>query len=956
MKSSHPPVLSELPFALLILAQTVSAALLPYNPTRILISSRNDRTAYVFIPVSSSSSQFRLASLDLSAKITTSSPALTTISQSLPFLQDSSSVPFSAAIDSAGNITVYAGSCGEGTQAKLWRLDSTQRNLGTWLQRTPSSQVPSAGAGPDFISSAVVFPNSGIGNEFDQKLYQFGGMCPSDNATAEDWISTAEYSSSLLELGTPRVSGSARFDSVVSNAKSSPVAQAGQSLTPLSPTFTNRTDGTQAQQQGFLLLGGHTGSAFLNMSQAALFSLPQETWTYVTVSQVDLAENSLEPRSGHTAVLSSDGKKIIVYGGWIGDVNTPANPQLAVLNVADGYGGKGDWRWSMPPSVGAGPPSGSGLYGHGAAMLPGNIMLILGGYSISATHSRKRAANSQELNTKAYLYNVTSNSWISEINVPSSAFVNPGTSKSTTSNSSKSSSTRIGLGVGLGLGALLIIALGFLYLWRKRRLRQKREAREEEIKGIHQFNSDEWGMGGFSGRDGRGGVYVSTEIYSENENEKEFGPPPPAHRSMQQTPNWKRLATHDAARTGAQLDIVNPTRGLRKVSGGRGPYAYERSARNRDAIHPIVETEEETDARKSSDKIDGRSSAQSDPFKDTAALQSSSTKSRPLSQVSNDPELEQEVQTWVHDWEKAAEKLLNAPEMQAGASSTGPGRVSPTKSDRTMSTLSSISNISNGSGSSSSTGHDGTVVTSIARTLSIRSVALLSSLTSPFLNTNHHSSIHSSPDSGSPTTPTQRTRPMTEPPSSKSFKQLQTEGEALLGKYHPNPTHYKYADPSIEEVAPEPPNRSKSERRPSSGSWVGSVRRAIAMSSGRSASLTSAAANKYARRGELTSSTTTGAEPAVGSQDLAPRRAASDAAFWKGKRGAKDWGEERGPEDDEDEWDVEGAVENRVVQLMFTVPRERLRVVNADVDGNSVVSFEEKDDKEKEDKGKERMD
>jgi len=81
-----------------------------------------------------------------------------------------------------------------------------------------------------------------------------------------------------------------------------------------------------------------------------------------------------------------------------------------------------------------------------------------------------------------------------------------------------------------------------------------------------------------------------------------------------------------------------------------------------------------------------------------------------------------------------------------------------------------------------------------------------------------------------------------------------------------------------------------------------------------------------------------------------PRRAASDAAFWKSKRGAKDWGDEQTGE--EDEWDVEGAAENRVVQLMFTVPRERLRVVNADVDGRSIISAE--GDSQGEQKGSER--
>jgi hypothetical protein len=32
----------------------------------------------------------------------------------------------------------------------------------------------------------------------------------------------------------------------------------------------------------------------------------------------------------------------------------------------------------------------------------------------------------------------------------------------------------------------------------------------------------------------------------------------------------------------------------------------------------------------------------------------------------------------------------------------------------------------------------------------------------------------------------------------------------------------------------------------------------------------------------------------------------------------------------DDEWDIERAIENRVVQVMFTVPKEKLRVVNHD--------------------------
>ena len=44
---------------------------------------------------------------------------------------------------------------------------------------------------------------------------------------------------------------------------------------------------------------------------------------------------------------------------------------------------------------------------------------------------------------------------------------------------------------------------------------------------------------------------------------------------------------------------------------------------------------------------------------------------------------------------------------------------------------------------------------------------------------------------------------------------------------------------------------------------------------------------------------------------------------------------------DSTEWDVEAAVEQRVVQVMFTVPREKLRVVNADIDALSLASAKE---------------
>ena len=82
------------------------------------------------------------------------------------------------------------------------------------------------------------------------------------------------------------------------------------------------------------------------------------------------------------------------------------------------------------------------------------------------------------------------------------------------------------------------------------------------------------------------------------------------------------------------------------------------------------------------------------------------------------------------------------------------------------------------------------------------------------------------------------------------------------------------------------------------------------------------------------------------------RSASAGSMPWRRRQGARDWdyddpSPEPGPTSthgpDEDDWDVESAVERRVVQVMFTVPKARLRVVNAGPggDGASIASAEQ---------------
>ncbi|KAI7520667.1 hypothetical protein KC317_g22316, partial [Hortaea werneckii] len=201
------------------------------------------------------------------------------------------------------------------------------------------------------------------------------------------------------------------------------------------------------------------------MSQVALFSLPQESWTFLPVEQPEDLKTDLtarqevtevEPRSGHTAVLSEDGSTVLLFGGWVGDVSTPAQPQMAILEFGSAYGGTGGWKWSIPGASSSSPlASGEGIYGHGAAMLPGGVMMIVGGYSTSSSASTKRQATSDE--SRIWFYNTTSKSWVDSYSPP------PVESQPSSNATNQSHAQAVGLGTGLGIGGALLLGIVAFY-------------------------------------------------------------------------------------------------------------------------------------------------------------------------------------------------------------------------------------------------------------------------------------------------------------------------------------------------------------------------------------------------------------------------------------------------------------------------------------------------------------
>ncbi|MCJ1416882.1 hypothetical protein MMC32_003221 [Xylographa parallela] len=936
-------------------------AQLPYNPTTLISSNReNSSIVYILQQTDSNSLSRTFLALNTSGTFPSTTLPTTTISKRLPFALDNETISFTPLSDNQGNIHIYAGQCTEGVEgATLWTFEPDIGYLnGTWHNRNLSTNaiMNSEGTGANYLAAGLMF-SSAINGSPD--MYVFGGMCPnSTTLNDEDWQASANYSGTLLEfqLTSPSSAGSSQTTVSTVSSQGPPIAEAGFTVTPLAPTFFNTSDGDTTQEQNFVLLGGHTQNAFVNLSQVALFSLPQQSWSFLPVdnpspaAKTDLTirnTGNVDPRSGHTAVLTPDGRQIICFGGWVGDINTPASPQMAILELGEGYGGNGHWQWALPDQIDTGVTVVGGLYGHGAIMLPGGVMMITGGYTIPTDSSGPSRRTDSRLNTATYLFNVSSSTWITTYMNPMNQPTYPMIGEN--NYGSSTTSKRIGLGVGLGVGLALTITVLLVLVFYVRRKHSRKVARERELRelalGTQRFHSSALGLGGF---DGRGGNHsAATWMSNSNQNSGDVYPWTANSRGatlIHDGTGRRGARSPEAERTGLLVEIPSPTRGLRRSLHSRGTYQpapwYDDGRRSRASgnIHSIDERDEyegdhSEQGQRPAQEMTQRSrpgvlgiAPQLDPFQDPLGSHPVGM-SRTPSPESPAREREREAQSWVNDWTIMHQQA---------------GRLSPDKTDRTSSTLSDRSVRSTVSALSVQQS-----VMSIGRSLSQRSGGLNSS--HPFSSVNNatipspmseilerHSSVREKLSNHrraqSLTLDSARTRPNTAETfvtASTSFAQLQAEGETLLGG------RYMHDGAS--------PSRSHSRTK----GWMGSMRRALT-GGDRSISTSPDSGER-----STASSPTKQHHTEVG----VPRRAVSAGAMlWRKRQGARDWdvegdgtnrdavggaSDER-PDGEEEEWDVESAVERRVVQVMFTVPKERLRVVNAspDGDGASILSLE----------------
>lgn len=1022
-----------------LLLLPVTIAQMPYNPTRIL---RYDNLLYVFQPSPESSTQFQLRSVDLSSQLNVAHIPYTTLDSTLSFLDDRAPRAFTPVLGNQGNLTVYTGNCSQGAAgAQVWSFTPDpleKKGAGTWIQEEANirSTLSASSMGPNYLSAGVAFSSIVGGDAGNMGAYIFGGMCPNQSATLEDWQSSAAYSNLMVTLKPSEIdSATIMYNLDMSPSRGPPIPEAGFSITGLSPTFSNRSDGTQTQQQNFVLLGGHTSTAFINMSQIALFSLPEQGWTFIGVQQPDASRTGLamradmtnvDPRSGHTAVLTPDGQRIIVIGGWVGDIHTAADPQLAILNVANGYGGEGDWEWVVPVTSGSGLPEGSGLYGHGAVMLPGEILMITGGYSIPAAGKRRKRATPIS-NAQTYFFNITSNTWTKDY-IPPIDLSYPEPSKS---GPLSSPGQKAGLGIGLGIGVAAVCGLFAFYMWYIRRLKRHRNVREKQLQDLS-FTTQRYTIENYSpGFDGRHDQAHGSE-YPVGLNGSYYFP-----SATQGIRGWRAATGGDAERTGLLVEIPSPTRGLRRSLSGRPAYTMGK-VHGPGQIHPIDELEEEPDEEQShADTGRPRQAEMMERNHCQGASLLSTTAA--LNLFTDTQGRRSEHTSALHTSSKPPKDPVTTPERQSPLLDV---RLSPDRSssERTSSNLSERSTQSDLSWTSSSA--------DVLRSTSVHSAAITKSVAhaNPF-KTPTGSPTRDRPGRKSETGRHSPFDPITQSLTSlrsngcgdheaahlahSSFPHLQAEGEALLGgnpeRARPGTSSsyshlYRDTDGSSSHANTATPGTSyivdnSTSSRPATRerrrSWLGSVRRVLTRSVSsaertRSLTITASHHEPYQdARIPPVGNVTSDARKSFPAPDLPPRRAASDASFWRNRRGKQDWLEDEqdptwrrnagddwgAPEDvamakrqrqrrewrergnlliniddvdqqlptprtpigpdhlgvqtfegrpctpaSEADWDVEAAVERRVVQVMFTVPKSKLRVVNADIDGSSVLS------------------
>lgn len=975
------------------LAVPVSASettLLPYIPTTLLVpglgsgpsttaTTTTNNTAYIFTPNDAGDS-VDLLSLDLSTTLDASSvsTAAKTLTSGLPFLSSSgNTTTFTPTLASDGTIIVYAGDCTSDTSSAVWTYNTTSPGQASWKQHQVTSS--SGTTGPHMLGGGIAFSEVIAPFLSVPEIYAYGGQCPNASANGTTWVDSADYSNAMVKL-TPSSSSSSAYEAETMSLKAQPIAEAGFSLTQLLPSTSN-ISGTVTQGINSVVLGGHTELAFVNMSTAAVWSLPEGSWSFVSISgpsssssqsssdtselakhQEDSAE--VQSRSGHTAILNAAGTALVILGGWVGNTSQAAEPQLAVLEMDNNE--YGQWAWTVPDQPLA---DGEGIYGHGAALLPGNVMMVAGGYSIPSSTSSSKLSRRDDIGIasaqlKTFL-NLTSMTW-------TETYTNPSTTSSDSDHDRSSSPniTNLSLGLGLGLGIPLLL-LPFVLLFCYRSRRRRHSVRDDTVRNLNS-----------------GAAFISSSEMLEAEHEHDSYPWGP-----QAAARWySYTGGHDPyLRDGGTLGYENlrGQRGPQHPDLGGGPLPVDGPGTSRGAvkrkpaprvakglyqptgvdesrslgvISPILEDEEDglsmRGAMSPDKEMEG--AEEDDPFvtpsdfpqgvapgpNERSTILFVDPSPSPPTPSPTDERTQiihaapvivpqhPEVQDWVSDLD-ASDAFITRRIQQQPTTMRNVGRASPVR-------RSSLRYFADGEMSPGGHARTNSNISESSRFSfapnradSLRVAAALNREPSSSKRggTSHSDGSSGSNDSG-------ESKDSSSYATAKSIPLLQREGPGLLQLGRPRAISdiHDVSDAAWyneDPLAPGSPSKNKPPRR----SWFGSLRRVF---SGGASSGSGSASSRHTEspsQGESSDYDRLGlGSLGLGGVGLLQKRRQGRSAWDEQGAGGQGHGHGAGEGWDEEDWDIERAVEQRLVQVMFSVPKERLRIVNGEPD---IISIEE---------------
>ncbi|KAL2891571.1 hypothetical protein HOO65_010929 [Ceratocystis lukuohia] len=865
-RSSAPSPLSFLATTVFVTAAAAATAdTFPYEPTTLLTLGD---TVYAF--QGSSFASYNVSTSDM----VTTSPNWTSITDQLPFVGDAKTATYSATVANE-TLAVYAGDCKRG-DGSIWVYDHPSRQ---WNRKPVVNGTDDA---PFMLGGAVGFASTVDPDvEIEPSIYAFGGMCGTPSSSIWAWQSASDFTNHMIRLSADSTSATTNYNANVLTTQNTPIAAAGFTWTATTPAIASKAE-TVEQQVDHVMIGGHTAWAFVNMSSVALWQLPEEIWTFVPVANY----GGISSRSGHTAVLSQDGSSLVLMGGWVGQVTNPASPQLIVLKMTDS---DKNWKWEIPDNQ----PSGNGIFGHGATVLPGNVLMVYGGYDITSSGSAKRAISGSSM-----FYNMTSGEWASDYVNPevpatesptsslspsSTSATTEATSTASSSNSNKMRNIGLGLGLGLGVPALLLLILLCACLYRRHR---SKKSRDDVIRALAQDESHFLHPAEGTMMERGGG----TSWFSRSKDPWTSAPRDSAYESLRDNHNEtagspiEGRASMQASRSG-------------EPSSSRGAYA---GPVPNEPIEPITENEEDDTVIIHRDFDVGHMADvhQPPPAEDRAPPSPPHDHPRhpinaPLRHTASS--YDTQAPNWMRNADDLDDELLAR--MNHGKKGSAEIR----------NALAAVEG---------------------------RPVSKASSNSNPSYST-----------------------------AKSTFVALRNEGPRLLmGEDRPRTppmatftsrqTNYSEV-PEDESQYYEDASGSPSKYR-TRDSWLGSLRRVFSSKTDSSLSMSGQQSQSYASsptRGDRTDGFMTGADYdsriLQGMAD-STSEGGGTSALLRRKQGRQAWEDMpahlRGSEDD---WDVERAVEQRLVQVMFTVPQERSRVATAEYEREAhgiVVDPDESED------------